>query len=90
MNPAFTRQIVGFSDAESDALIDELSMHIIKPETVYRHQWRAGDVVMWDNKTTQHCAVNDYGGDSSRNAPISGVRRSGCDGDPMTVFWDIP
>ncbi|MBL91868.1 MAG: hypothetical protein CMH56_08685 [Myxococcales bacterium] len=62
VNPAFTRQIIGFSDAESDALIDELSMHIIKPETVYRHQWRAGDVVMWDNKTTQHCAVNDYGG----------------------------
>jgi alpha-ketoglutarate-dependent taurine dioxygenase len=31
-----------------------------RPEFVYRHQWQAGDVVMWDNGMTQNRTVNDY------------------------------
>ena len=34
--------------------------HIVKPAFVYRHQWRPGDVLMWDNCLVQHRAIQDY------------------------------
>jgi taurine dioxygenase len=41
-------------------LIAELDAHCIKPEFLYRHSWRVGDLVMWDNATAMHLAVCDY------------------------------
>jgi taurine dioxygenase len=60
MSPGFTRRIVGISDEESRALLDFLCVHVTQPEFVYRHRWRAGDVVMWDNRAALHRAVADY------------------------------
>lgn len=62
VNPTFTQHLLGLGQVDSDALIDELAQHITRPEMIYRHQWNVGDVVLWDNRTTQHCAVNDYSG----------------------------
>ena len=45
---------------ESDRLLDELIAHAIKPEFQYRHVWRKGDVVIWDNRCTMHKANADY------------------------------
>jgi alpha-ketoglutarate-dependent taurine dioxygenase len=45
---------------EAEALIAALADHIIKPAFVYRHQWRPGDVLMWDNCMVQHRAIQDY------------------------------
>jgi len=52
--------IVGLPDDEAEALIVALSDHVIKPEFLYRHRWRRGDIVMWDNCTVQHKAIIDY------------------------------
>jgi taurine dioxygenase len=52
--------IVGLSHDEAEALIVALSDHVIKPEFLYRHRWRKGDMVMWDNCTVQHKAIIDY------------------------------
>ncbi|HWB50077.1 MAG TPA: TauD/TfdA family dioxygenase [Stellaceae bacterium] len=41
-------------------LIAELDAHCIKPEFLYRHSWRVGDLVMWDNATAMHLAICDY------------------------------
>src|ERR1700738_3869653 len=41
-------------------LIAALADHIVKPAFVYRHQWRVGDLLMWDNCTVQHRAIPDY------------------------------
>jgi taurine dioxygenase len=38
----------------------ELTDHAIRPEFVYRHSWREGDLLMWDNISTQHLAMHDY------------------------------
>ena len=46
--------------AEAEALIAALAEHIIKPAFIYRLQWRAGDLLMWDNCTVQHRAIQDY------------------------------
>jgi len=60
VNEGFTIRMEGMPDADGAALIEELCQHITRPETLYRHQWREGDVLMWDNCLTQHCAVPDY------------------------------
>lgn len=53
----FTTRIVGLPDDESRALLDELFAHSVKPEHVYRHQWRAHDLVFWDNRSLLHLAA---------------------------------
>jgi taurine dioxygenase len=52
--------IEGIEAAEAEALIAALADHIVKPAFVYRHQWRPGDLLMWDNCTVQHRAIQDY------------------------------
>jgi taurine dioxygenase len=52
--------IEGIPADEAEALIAALADHIVKPAFVYRHQWRQGDVLMWDNCTVQHRAIQDY------------------------------
>jgi len=39
-----------------------LHLHSTDAKFGYRHRWQAGDVVIWDNRSTQHFAMNDYGG----------------------------
>jgi taurine dioxygenase len=60
VNEGFTIGIVGMPEAESRALLQQLYDHISRPENVYRHSWKVGDVVMWDNWATQHRLNVDY------------------------------
>ena len=60
VNEGFTALIEGIPEDESAAILPELYAHIVRPETLYRHQWRAGDLLMWDNCLTQHRAIRDY------------------------------
>jgi taurine dioxygenase len=53
-------QIVGLDRAASDALLDQLIAHAIEPRFQYRHVWRQGDIVIWDNRCTMHKANADY------------------------------
>jgi taurine dioxygenase len=46
--------IVGLSVAESDRILEALWVHMTKPEFVWEHEWRVGDVLMWDNRGTIH------------------------------------
>ena len=52
--------IDGMDQADADLLIAALADHIVKPAHIYRHQWRVGDLLMWDNCTVQHRAIQDY------------------------------
>ena len=52
--------IEGIDPEEAEALIAALAEHIVKPAFIYRHQWRPGDLLMWDNCTVQHRAIQDY------------------------------
>ncbi len=51
--------IEGLEQEEADCLIAALADHIVKPVHIYRHQWRPGDLLMWDNCTVQHRAIQD-------------------------------
>ena len=39
-----------------------LAYHMNQPEDQVRWRWKAGDMAMWDNRVTWHCAMNDYQG----------------------------
>lgn len=52
--------IAGMEQDEAQRLIEALADHIVRPEYVYRHRWRPGDVLIWDNCTVQHKAIQDY------------------------------
>jgi taurine dioxygenase len=60
VNDSTTVKIVGVSDSESEDILGELRARCIRPEFVYRHHWRLGDLLMWDNCSSQHQAVADY------------------------------
>jgi taurine dioxygenase len=60
MNPNRMSHILGLERAESDRLLDELIRHATLPRYQYRHKWRRGDIVIWDNRCTMHKANADY------------------------------
>jgi taurine dioxygenase len=60
LNPIRAQGIVGMQETEALVLLDELLAHATQPQYQYRHQWRAGDMVMWDNRCLLHKANGDY------------------------------
>ena len=59
-DPGKILRIEGLPAEESDALIDELTGYMIQPDGQYRHRWRKGDIVIWDNRCSYHKAAGDY------------------------------
>ena len=51
---AHTRRVVGMTVAEGRVLLMDLLEHATQPRFVYRHTWKPGDVVIWDNRATLH------------------------------------
>ena len=60
VNMIFTSHIEGMSREESDALIFDLTREAAYPEYQVRFHWERDSVAFWDNRVTQHYAVNDY------------------------------
>src|ERR1700745_1609281 len=60
LNPVRMESIVGMEDKEALALIDELIRHATQKKYEYRHKWRHGDWVLWDNRSGMHQANPDY------------------------------
>jgi taurine dioxygenase len=73
----FAKKFVGLSSGDSQRLLSVLQGHVIRLENTVRWRWQQGDVVIWDNRATQHYAINDYG-DAKRV-----VRR-------VTLAGDVP
>jgi taurine dioxygenase len=60
VNYGFTDRIKGLRRNESDALLNMLFVHVQKPEFQVRWKWKPNAIAFWDNRITQHYAVNDY------------------------------
>lgn len=73
----FVKKLLGYPTADSDHLLQLLESYVIRLENTVRWRWSVGDVAIWDNRATQHYAINDYG-DQHRV-----VRR-------VTVAGDVP
>jgi alpha-ketoglutarate-dependent taurine dioxygenase len=57
ISPHTMERVDGWSIDESRALFEQLAEHATEERFVYRHQWRAGDVLMWDNRCTMHAVM---------------------------------
>jgi alpha-ketoglutarate-dependent taurine dioxygenase len=59
VNPMHTNGFVGMTQEESWPLIEELTEHATQDQAVYYHNWRVGDVVVWDERATMHRGAGD-------------------------------
>ncbi len=57
---AFTLHIKDMDEEEGQTILDFLYRRTLRHEYHYRHRWRPGDVVFWDNRSVQHSALHDY------------------------------
>jgi len=62
INPTYTTRIDGLAAEQSETLLHRLYAHCGRPEFSCRFRWRPGSIALWDNRSTQHYAVNDYDG----------------------------
>ncbi|MFT5504176.1 MAG: taurine dioxygenase [Gammaproteobacteria bacterium] len=62
INPTYTIGIQGLSKPDSQLLLQTIYQHCTRPEFSCRLRWQLGTLVVWDNRTTMHYAVNDYDG----------------------------
>ena len=60
VNEGFTTKINELSEAESEAILKLLFAHSTRQEYTIRWRWQENDVAFWDNRVTQHYAVDDY------------------------------
>ncbi len=63
VNREFTLRFEGWTDAESQPLLEYLYAQASQNEYSCRFNWRKGSIAIWDNRATHHCALNDYHGE---------------------------
>ena len=78
----FARKLLGVQSANSALLFAMLQDHVTRLENTVRWRWSVGDVVIWDNRATQHLAIDDYGDQRRivRRVTIDGPVSVGVDG----------
>ncbi|MDB3979781.1 TauD/TfdA family dioxygenase, partial [Pseudomonadales bacterium] len=62
VNPGYTIGIEGLAEAEARALLMQLFAHQTQAAFIYRHQWSAGMLTLWDNRCVLHAATGGYEG----------------------------
>lgn len=60
VSEALVERIIGIPPRESDTILRFLNEHCAQPQFGYRHAWSAGELVIWDNRNTNHTAVQDF------------------------------
>jgi alpha-ketoglutarate-dependent sulfate ester dioxygenase len=80
----FAHQLVGHANSESVDLIRIFQSYVTRPENIVRWHWHEGDVAIWDNRSTQHYAIADYGDQRRRMQRVTtvGIPAEGLDGRP--------
>jgi alpha-ketoglutarate-dependent taurine dioxygenase len=66
VNPMHTHGFAGMAREQAWPLIEELAAHATQERFVYYHQWRVGDVLMWDERATMHRGAGDSRPDARR------------------------
>jgi alpha-ketoglutarate-dependent taurine dioxygenase len=83
----FAQRVLGLSADESRDILRILQSYVTRPENVLRHTWAPGDLLVLDNRLTQHYAPDDYG-DLRRvlhQVTVAGDVPSGIDGERSSV-----
>ncbi len=78
-DPGKILYIEGLEARQSDNVIDELTERMIVPDAGYVHEWRLGDVVIWDNRCLVHKAAGDYPPEEDRIHWRVSIKEPGAD-----------
>jgi taurine dioxygenase len=80
----FALRVVGYPSELSRSVIRTFQEAVTRPENTVRWRWREGDLAIWDNRSTQHCAIVDYGNAHRRceRVTVAGETPVGVDGRP--------
>ena len=62
INPVYSLFIDGLEKNESDALLNDLFLHMTQEQYIYRHIWEEDMLIMWDNRAVMHQATGGYDG----------------------------
>ncbi|WP_067461378.1 TauD/TfdA dioxygenase family protein [Actinomadura macra] len=96
----FAQKIIGLSGSESRDILRIFQSYVTRPENIVRVQWNPGDLVLFDNRITQHYAPDDYGdlprvlhrvtvaGDAP--AGVTGDRSYILEGDEAAHYTPVP
>ena len=78
----FIKKFVGVSVRDSRRIFELFQEHATSPDNIVRWSWKSGDVGIWDNRATQHRAINDYGDEPRllRRSTVQGDVPVGVDG----------
>ncbi|MDQ1508572.1 MAG: alkyl sulfatase [Actinomycetota bacterium] len=80
----FALRVVGYPSELSRTVIRTFQEAVTRPENTVRWHWRERDLAIWDNRSTQHCAIVDYGNAHRRceRVTVAGETPVGVDGRP--------
>ncbi len=83
----FIKSLKNFSTTESARIFELLQNRVTQLDNTVRWQWRQHDVAMWDNRATQHYAVNDYGNQPRlvRRVTVNGGEATSINGEQSRV-----
>jgi len=89
---SFVRRIKGHSQDQSELLYRLFQSHVTKLDYTFRWRWQAGDLLIWDNRATQHIAINDYGDEPRvvRRVTVGGVVPVSVDGRRSVALREAP
>lgn len=76
----------GMTAEESRPLIDFLRNHAKRPQFIYRHRWQKDDLLVWDNRCTNHLAVTDY----DRRTQLRHMEKTTVPEPPTGRLYDDP
>jgi alpha-ketoglutarate-dependent taurine dioxygenase len=84
----FAQRIVGLSGTESRDILRILQAYVTRPENIFRVVWNPGDLVVFDNRITQHYAPDDYGDQPRRlhRVTVAGDAPAGVAGEQSYVI----
>jgi alpha-ketoglutarate-dependent taurine dioxygenase len=96
----FAQRLIGLSPSEGRDILRLLQAYVIRPENTVRWRWAPGDLILFDNRTTQHYAPDDYG-DLARElhrvtaagdvpVGIDGARSYALSGDDASHYTPVP
>ena len=80
VSPGFLQSIVGLAPRESDALLELLWEHVVRPEFTVRFRWEPGSIAFWDNRATAHLAPRDIFDTDSSASSIASLSSATCRG----------
>jgi len=84
----FAQRIVGLSAGESRKILDILQAYVTRPENVLRWRWSPNELVLFDNRITQHYAIDNYDDQPRRlhRVTVAGDIPVGIDGTQSSVI----